>query len=238
MQTGVQTESQSFTLYSILLEGTDSPRKRKNLDSVWRALEHLRELGSPDYSVANVARAIKNLGLTGPKAQSIRNVEGKDFRTLIQSYASEFGPKQVKEVPLDEEIVASIDNHRLASLVQQALAENRSLKYRIDLLKKEFKKLQPFSSVPIIVSDEASKENGLALSAPLALPPASYGDMFDDRERDAVRTFLENLSSLEEVVPDADGMGALLYATNGLEFTPPSFLQALRKITLQGGENV
>ncbi len=168
----------------------------------------------------------------------MRNSEGEDFRTLIRTYASEYGPGQVKEIPLDEEIVASIDNHRMAAIVQGVLAENKSLKYRVDLLKNQFKKLQQFPSVPVVVSDRAWVESQLALPEPQSLPLTTRSSAFEERECAAVRMFLDNLSSLEEVIPDPAGTGALLHARHGWEVAPPGFLQALRKITLVPQEDV
>jgi CRISPR/Cas system CSM-associated protein Csm3 (group 7 of RAMP superfamily) len=65
---------------------------------------------SADFSIASVARAVEALALGGPKAQSIRNAEGKDFRDLIRAYIEEFGePARGKsESSEDERIVGSI----------------------------------------------------------------------------------------------------------------------------------
>lgn len=169
-------------LYVSLVAGTESARKRKNLKNLWAALEHLGQLGLPDYRIANVARTLDNLQLSGPKAQSIRNVEGEQFRMLIHAFAAAYGSEYVKEIPLHEEIVASIPDLRTAAIVQRVLTENKSLKYQLDILKHQFSRMQPMTVVSAAVSDEATL-TATSIQLPPNKPVSGQNCIFSKRLR-------------------------------------------------------
>jgi hypothetical protein len=234
MQSSTKNERSSEQLYLALLAETQDPRRRRSLENIWRSLEHIRDIGSNDFNIANVCRTIPALGLTGPKEQSVRNIEGKSLRILIEIYAIEYGRKQVKVPTKDEELVASIDDHRTAALVLNILAENRSLKYRLDILKSQFAMMQPLNSMlPTTPENNTNRNFSMLLEqqsqsiARSNLPNNAV--VFEAREIFAIQRFLENIEDLDELMK-TDPSGAILHPHNGRELAPPGFLDSLRKI--------
>lgn len=215
----------SAQLYVALKESFQNPRKKKSLENVWRALEHLRAMKSDDFSIAAVARAIQALNLGGPQGQSIRNTpDGNDFRDLIRSYASEHGKPSGNNTAWsgDERIVGSIPDLRTASFVRELLNENRSKDRRIDMLKNLIGKLPPMD----LASDIAA-----ASAPPKALPPGC-DTICDPGEIAAVVSFVKNIreSGDDFNLRFEPASGALLWKGGVFEVARPGFLSALTKI--------
>lgn len=201
-------------LYSEIISRTDSQRRLKSLRNLYDTLRHLLSVKSKATSVAAIAGAIEALGFSAPKAQSIRNVEGKDFRDLISAYSKLSDDGKSGELSDDEKLVGGIDDLKIAAQVKWLLAENRSLKRRLDLLHAEFQKLQPMK---LLVASPAIEN-----------PAASEFVGFTKIEIDAVIEFQANLPEIECVIDETSG--ALLYKGE-LEIAPPGFKQALVKLT-------
>lgn len=151
MQAEVGAPTGPSQLYEEIILRTTDKRKLRSLENVRRALEVMREQKTADFTVASVARTIQALGLRGPKEQSMRNAEGKDFRDLITAYVQTHGKEQqthgkeqraTANTEIDA-IVSSIPDLRTAAQVRWTMVENRSLKRRLDLLRAAFTKLVP-----------------------------------------------------------------------------------------------
>lgn len=201
-------------LYNEIVSRTGSQRRLNSLKNLHDTLRHLLSVKSKATSVAAIAGAVGSLGFDGPKAQSIRNVEGKDFRDLINVYITLSDNRTADEPSNDEKLVGGIDDLKIAAQVKWLLAENRSLKRRLDLLHAEFQKLQP---VKLLVAAPPGDE-----------PTAGEFLGFTKIEIDAVTTFQANLSDIDCVIDETSG--ALLYKGK-LEIAPPGFRQALVKLT-------
>ncbi|NKL02972.1 hypothetical protein GFM02_33260 [Rhizobium leguminosarum bv. viciae] len=201
-------------LYGEIVSRTDNQRRLNSLRNLYNTLRHLLSVKSNATSVAAIAGAVAALGFSVPKAQSIRNVEGKDFRDLISAYCAISDNGKSGEPSDDEKLIGGIDDLKIAAQVKWLLAENRSLKRRLDLLHSEFQKLQPMK---------------LLGTLPVTENPASTEFLgFTKIEIDAVREFQANLSEIDCVIDEASG--ALLYRGK-LEIAPPGFKQALVKLT-------
>lgn len=214
-------------LYAEILSRTESPRKNRSLANVWDALEHLRIIKSQDFSIASVARAIDLLKHSGPRAQSIRNAEGRDFRELIKAYEKEFGPKKSDNPDelIPDHIVGSISDLRTAALVRQLLAEKKALERRNDLLKHQFARLLPVNLEEPVASDVDATARVLT-SAP---PPLREFETF---EISAVVSFIENVAKhSQDTKLRFDHSGALLWRDGDLELARPGFLQVLFRIS-------
>lgn len=180
----------------------------------------MRETNTSDYTIAAVARGVLALGYSGPKEQSIRNKEGKDYRDLIAAFAKEYNEPKAKRIPLEDDLVASISDHRAAARVLMIINENRSLQRRIDILHTQYKQLAAIELTP----------QGVGPRVAAARP------QFSDMEIGAVRKFL---SRVEDVDCSFDiHTGALLHERHGLEIGPPGFQQALLKIVGGPGDHV
>lgn len=202
-------------LYDEFVSRTDNPRRLNSIRNLYNTLRHLLSVGSNATSVAAIARSIEALGFKAPKAQSIRNVEGKDFRDLINAYLALIDNKRSGGPSDDEKLVAGIVDLQVAAQVRWVLNENRSLKRRLDLLHAAFQKLEP---VKLLSAPSSSRETG------------SGGELagFTKIEIQAVRDFQANISDIHCVIDRKSG--ALLYKGN-LEVAPPGFGQALAKLT-------
>lgn len=209
-------------LYAEILGRTTDARKRRSLENVRRALEMMREQKAREYTVAGVARTIQALDMRGPKEQTIRNVEGQDYRDLIRAYDGLHGRKEGEKAGAAvDELIAGISDQRTAAQVRWLAVENRSLKRRLDLLHHAFTNLEALSLLPDGSLDERATE---------ALPDGRGLPVLSTRELGALRAFLRNLHELDCALdPDT---GALLHRS-GLEVAGPGFEQALRKITAE-----
>lgn len=206
-------------LYQEILARTVSGRKKRYLSNVRQALAHLRDLGSSDFSWANVGRAVEGLGLPGPKTQSIRNADGKDYRDLITAFAAEAGVRPEAKATPEDEIEAKLVgvDLRTAAQVRWILQENKSLKRRLDLLKRAFSELQPVTEQELVAG-----------RMPALAPGAAAGQAFTDAEVAAVRKFLTDLPELDWEVDPSSGA---LVRRGGFDVAAPGFYQALQKIT-------
>ena len=202
-------------LYDECVSRTNNARRLNSLRNLYKTLRHLLSVGSDVTSVAAVARSIEELGFDVPKAQSIRNVEGKDFRDLIGAYVTLSGAKKSGKPDDDEILVLGIADLRVAAQVRWILNENRSLKRRLDLLHAEFQRLEPVKL--------------LSAAAPTS-EPNSEGELvgFTEIEIEAVKQFRANLIDIHCIIDETSG--ALLY-NESFEVAPPGFGQALTKLT-------
>jgi hypothetical protein len=211
-------------LYVDMKAAVQSPRKKRNLGNVWRALEHPAEMKSTDFSIASVARAIQALSLSEPKEQSIRNTEGKDFRDLIRAYGNEHGvpAKGASESSEEERIVGSIVDLRTASMVRELLNENRSKDRRINMLKNLIGKSPPFG-----IASELSPNP----SAPKAEAISSRMN-WNSIETAAVVSFLRNIRDSGEDfnLRFEPASGALLWKDGVVEVARLGSLGVLIKI--------
>lgn len=202
-------------LYDECVTRTNNTRRLNSLRNLYKTLRHLLSVGSDITSVAAIARSIEELGFDVPKAQSIRNVEGKDFRDLIGAYVTLSGAKKSGKPNDDENLVLGIADLRVAAQVRWILNENRSLKRRLDLLHAEFQGLKP---VKLLSAAAPTSESG------------SEGELvgFTEIEIEAVKQFRANLIDIHCIIDETSG--ALLY-NDSFEVAPPGFGQALTKLT-------
>ncbi|KQS77322.1 MULTISPECIES: gamma-mobile-trio protein GmtX [unclassified Rhizobium] len=202
-------------IYNEFVSRTDNTRRLNSLRNLYSTLRHLLSVGSDATSVAAIARSLKELGFDVPKAQSIRNVEGKDFRELIHTYVTLSGAKKSGKTSDDENFVYGIEDLRIAAQVRWILNENRSLKRRLDLLHAEFQRLEP---VKLLSAGAPASDFG------------SEGELvgFTEIEIEAVKQFRENLIDIHCNIDETSG--ALLY-NESFEVAPPGFGQALTKLS-------
>lgn len=202
-------------LYEECVTRTNNTRRLNSLRNLYKTLRHLLSVGSDVTSVAAIARSVEELGFDVPKAQSIRNVEGKDFRDLIGAYVTLSGAKKSGKPNDGENLVLGIADLRVAAQVRWILNENRSLKRRLDLLHAEFQGLKP---VKVLSAAAPSSESG------------SEGELvgFTEIEIEAVKQFRANLIDIHCIIDETSG--ALLY-NDSFEVAPPGFGQALTKLT-------
>lgn len=200
-------------LYDEYVTRTNNKRRLNSLRNLYKTLRHLLSVGSDVTSVAAIARSIEELGFDAPKAQSIRNVEGKDFRDLIGAYVTLSGAKQFEKNNDDEKLVLGIADLRAAAQVRWILNENRSLKRRLDLLHAEFQELKPVKVLSATAPDSGGEGELIG---------------FTEIEIEAVKQFRANLVDIRCVIDETSG--ALLY-NGSFEVAPPGFGQALTKLT-------
>jgi hypothetical protein len=224
------TPSKSAQLFSATMQRTSSKRKQRNLTNVWNALEHLRDVKSPDFTAASVARTIEAMKLSGPKAQSIRNVEGQDFREIIRAYSAEYGGTNSKKNEYSEpdEFLFGIADLRTAAKVRELLADDRSKGRQINLLKNFISNLAPV---------ELNPDGSLAAPVVKELARSPVHPEFSPMEIDSVVSFLKAIEESGECLSlrfDPTS-GALLWKEGVLEVAGPGFLHALSKIADKEG---
>jgi hypothetical protein len=208
---------------------TSSKRKQRSLSNVWNALEHLRQMKSRDFTAASVARAIEALKLPGPKAQSIRNAEGQDFRDIIRSYESEHGDKTNKQSGCSDpdEFLYGISDLRTAARVRELLADYRSSQRQINMLKNLISKLSPV---------ELDCDPSFAPPVAKELAASTVRPEFSPMEVNSVVSFLKEIEESGEYlgIRFDSSSGALLWKEGALELAAPGFFHILTKIASRG----
>lgn len=228
-QPDANSPSKSAQLLAEIMLRTDSKRKQRSLSNVWSALEHLRQMKSRDFTAASVARAIEALKLPGPKAQSIRNAEGQDFRDIIRAYESEYGEKtnRLSGCSDPDDFLYGISDLRTAARVRELLADYRSSQRQINMLKNLISQLSP-----VEIDDDLSFAPLVAkeLAAPTAHPE------FSPLEINSVVSFLKEIEESGEClnIRFDSSSGALLWKEGALELAAPGFFHILTKIAAKG----
>jgi hypothetical protein len=163
--------------------------------------------------------------LSGPKAQSIRNAEGRDFREIIRAYSAEYGDSKSKkgQCPESDEFLFGISDLRTAAKVRELLADNRSMERQINLLKNFISKLAPV---------ELNPEGSFAPPVVKELTESGVQQEFSPMEIDSVVSFLKAIEESGESLSIRfdPSSGALLLQEGILELAGPGFLHALSKI--------
>lgn len=116
-----------------------SPRRKRSLEIVHSVCKEQSERGSKDFSIVTIGRLSEEAG--GPKERTIRNAEGKDYRAIMNAWATFTNgvakkPRSEKEPSITDEILAGIKDPTVRALVGVIMAENRKLKGENSLLKR------------------------------------------------------------------------------------------------------
>lgn len=124
---------------SIELSKDASTRKKRSLEIVYNVCKEQSERGSKDFSPVTIGRLSAKEG--GPKERTIRNEEGKDYRAIMNAWATFTNgvtkkPRSEKEPSVNDEILAGISDPTIRALVGVIMAENRKLKGENSLLKR------------------------------------------------------------------------------------------------------
>jgi hypothetical protein len=201
-----------------LLRAVTHRRTIQSLKNIDAALRHLVEVRSNNFSLSNVARTIASLKMNGPRAQSLKNKSGERFRTLIQAYALKYAAtdRRREAVPADR-LIASINDPQIRAEVEYLLAENSSLTIRLDMLKRQFKRLAPMevdtlSSATSGVPSTTSGSNSLSAAD----------------QRSSVKRFLRNAHRMLECRWTDDGW---LVTSGGHQISGVGFRQLLESIS-------
>lgn len=127
-------------VFDLIKTSSKHPSKIKNLDLLWTVLETIRSEHSDNYSIAEIARRLEPLG--GPKNQSLRNVQGEDFRTIIDAYSS-VAKTLIPKMDLTqlEQAIALVPDPSVRVVLKEFFAENKKLKHENDQLRSAFKTL-------------------------------------------------------------------------------------------------
>lgn len=215
----------SERLYTEILARTSNTRKRRTLANIWTALEHLRGVRASEYTFASVAQAVDALKLGSPSYQTILNRPGKDYRALIEAYAREHGQApSVRAAPIDD-LAAGITDMKVRAQVERLVADNKSLRYRLDMLHSRL----PQIFAEDVVATFAQPSGTRALPASTEAPrTVQAGEITISKTNSyAIRRFIENLDELDCHIDETSG--ALVHAS-GDQIAPPGFLQALRRL--------
>ncbi len=121
------------------LKTNANARKQRSLNIIHQVCREQHKLGSRDFSVATIGRLSEGKG--GPKAQSIRNKRGEDFRALISAWANHTGGSMKKQSKPDKSpvyaLLDKIPDPAVRAVFGTVLAENTKLKGQVNLLKRQ-----------------------------------------------------------------------------------------------------
>ncbi|MGR9156211.1 gamma-mobile-trio protein GmtX [Rhizobium leguminosarum] len=200
-------------LYERLLAERTSDSQRNKMTGLWNALRQMRDENVDVYTIAVVGSYSEKCG--GPQTQSIRNKQGKPFRTLIEAFADDEG-KRIKRPqkslpPIDAAIDMIADKGAQLALRLEIKA-NAGLKAENDRLKAAFKVL---SVVPTV---ERSLNQ-----------PETPRPKLSEIELDSINRFLAGSWREERLWLFGDD-GSIVEEPSGTLIAPPGFVNALRDI--------
>jgi nitrate/nitrite-specific signal transduction histidine kinase len=222
--TTVDPMAEVASLYDTLKNATTHELKRRNLATLWKVLEEMRRTNARDFSLAEVGRRLEKLG--GPKTQSLRNEGGKDFRSLIEAFASVSGGSSQRNSCNDQSqldiALDALQNPNARALFKQVVAENRLLKWQNDELRSAFKLLSVSAR-----SGPPQAPVKQVLEAEILPPPAS-ADLLLPSEIEALRRSVDTDRLAENgwtVQPNGSIVDDM-----GTSVLPPGFAIAVTKI--------
>lgn len=181
------------------LKAAADARKVKSLDIVHAICREQVERGSSDFSVATIARLSVERG--GPAAQTIHNKTGDAFKGLIKAWADHAGgllkkPAKAIENPM-QAVLAKIQDPAVRAVMGAVLAENKSLKNEVRLLKAHTN----------IVIDRRGQVGQIPSSTPVQILPARHG--LTEIEIEALRDAISH-RHMEDEGWTEDGHGRIL----------------------------
>jgi len=119
--------------YNDLISKTTSDRIKKSLTAIHNICKQQRERGSSDFSISTISKAGEGAGV--PRAQSIRNKSGAQYKDLITAWQLS-NPSKLKKITNNKlEWVNGIDNAATRFLVNDLLADLSRAKAELTLLK-------------------------------------------------------------------------------------------------------
>ena len=113
------------------LKETASPKGCQTLDAIYQICVEQEQRGLYDFSIATIARLGYKRGV--PKAQSLRNATGEQYRALIKAFEQQhMGEKPKTEHRREDDWIEEIQNpkHKLLARMQasELAAANRKLR--------------------------------------------------------------------------------------------------------------
>jgi hypothetical protein len=216
MANDIRQEIINSTFESLLLEC--SHRTGKSLEVIKKVCDNQVKAKRIIFTIAEIGRLSQ--AIDGPKEQTIRNdtKPAKAYRTLISAYESAYQAKQIAKLGPNgaEQLIASIEDHRLRIQMMDLLAENKLLKNQV-------------------------KQQQLALNAPTSSdmhgnPISNNLDIeLNSIEIRALSDFISESNQKEHGL-SISGQGQVL-DRNGNAITKRAFVDAIEKLTTISGQN-
>lgn len=208
-----EADDSAEAFYQRQLATTTSPKKRHNLERVWRALETLRKEKRRRFTAKAVADVIAESDDPSPTHQAILNKTGQHFRDLIRAYALQYGDHDGNTDRRDDDIRDALKDPVLQMHYAYKLNLIKSLTHSENLLKQQLERLA---------------------STPQAVPTRKdeFAVVCTTVDAYAVKEFLASVESDPRWTFDANG--ALIEAAGGgkkpRSLAPAGFEDALRKL--------
>ena len=120
-------------IYEKLVAEAKSQKTKRSLKAINETCKEQLQNGSLDFSIATIACEGNKRGV--PQAQSIRNKSGKLYRELINLWNVEHGKSNISLTKKSTEWVNRIDDPATRFLVNDLLAQKRSLMSELQILK-------------------------------------------------------------------------------------------------------
>lgn len=204
-------------------------RKKRNLEIIHKTCQMQFEIGSKDFSITTISKLVADKD--GPAEQTLRNASGADYRALIDAwakYANGFTKKNVLKKQekkanqtLDDDILSGITDTTTKALVGMILAENKSLKKKVEALQSQsfYIDMRPNSG---------QNNNGIETnSTTTSLPSAAPSLKFHDTELEALKDAISS-ESMERKGLVKDNNGRI--KIDGMELFKAGFFNAIEKI--------
>lgn len=120
-------------LYKRLTSEAKSQKARSSLKAIHETCEEQFQSGILDFSIARIANSGAHRGV--PQAQSIRNKSGRLYKELIDGWNVQHGKSNVSSANKSKEWVNRIEDPATRFLVNDLLAQKRTLMSELQILK-------------------------------------------------------------------------------------------------------
>lgn len=199
--------------YNTLLSSISTERKRKSLQIVYEVLLDQYENSSNNFSIAHIGNQSKRKG--GPIEQTIRNKDGKEFRELIKFFADNVGVSNSSSYK-EYELSDYIEDPGLKAHINILIAENKSLKNQLNILKQNMSK-----NYELVYNNDSDTLDGSRELSYIKNP-------LNRSEIDAIRKFAKDIDN--NCSPIKLTSTGSLKDENGLLVANPGFFEGLKKM--------
>lgn len=124
--------------YISLYKKAQTSRKKKNIDIIYNILLDLYESSATNFSISNIGKLSKKNG--GPITQTIRNKQGIDYQNLINFFKDNITVITLERGEEVEHLSEYIDDPALKAHINIIMAENKSLRSELNILKNNMSK--------------------------------------------------------------------------------------------------
>lgn len=199
--------------YKTINSTTNSTIKKRNLKIIYDILLEQYHTSDNNFTIAHIGRLSKQKG--GPSTQAIRNKQGEDYRSLIKYFEDNVTVVATTNNNINKDkndsITDYIEDNTLKAHINIILAENKSLKNQLNILK-----------------NNMSKNYKLKYIENSHIDNTNINDILNNSEIESIQRFIGNIEN--NTIPLRETHSGAIKDENDILIASPGFLESLKKI--------